>query len=119
MSQIIIFSPFEALFNEKTNMLHFLPVCSKYAAVCSNRDFFPMSTPSRCIQHTKLALFPNFSALPIKITSGYISGTYSLDYKLLSDTEARTMESKDQVSTSARRNDPSKNSVPDQAGKKM
>ena len=51
-------------------MLHFLPVCSKYAAVCSNRDFFPMSTPSRFFQHTKLALFPNFGALFLKITSG-------------------------------------------------
>ena len=43
----IIFSPFEAILNKKTNMLHFQPVCSKYAAVCSNRDLFPMSTPSR------------------------------------------------------------------------
>ena len=69
-SQMIIFSPFEALFNEITNMMHFLPVCSKYAAVCSNRDFFLMSTPSRFFQHTKLALFPNFGALFLKITSG-------------------------------------------------
>ena len=77
MSQIIIFSPFEALFNEKTNILHFLPVCSKYAAICSNQDFFPMSTPSRFFQHTKLALFPNFGALSIKITSGHIHGRWA------------------------------------------
>ena len=65
----MIFSPFEVIFNEKTNMLHFLPVCSKYATVCSNRDFFPMSTPSECIWHTKLAQFPNFGAWFLKITS--------------------------------------------------
>ena len=70
VSQKKIFSPYKAIFNEKNNTLPFGPVCSKYAAVCSNRDFFPMSTPSRCIQHTKVALFPNFGALSIKITSG-------------------------------------------------
>ena len=80
VSQKKIFSPYKAIFNEKNNTLPFGPVCSKYAAVCSNRDFFPMSTPSRCIQHTKVALFPNFGALSIKITSGYILGTHSLDY---------------------------------------
>ena len=79
VSQMKIFSPYKAIFNEKNNTLPFGPVCSKYAAVCSNRDFFPMSTPSRCIQHTKVALFPNFGALSIKITSGYILGTHSLD----------------------------------------
>jgi len=51
-------------------MLHFLPVCSKYASVCSNRDFFPKCTPSGFFRHTKLALFPNFVALFLKITSG-------------------------------------------------
>ena len=70
VSQKKIFSPYKAIFNEKNNTLPFGPVCSKYAAVCSNRDFFPMSTPSRFFQHTKLALFPNFGALFLKITSG-------------------------------------------------
>ena len=65
VSQKKIFSPYKTIFNEKNNSLPFGPVCSKYAAVCSNRDFFPMSTPSRCIQHTKVALFPNFGALSI------------------------------------------------------
>ena len=67
---MIIFSPYKAIFNEKNNILPFGPVCSKYAAVCSNPDFFPMSTPSRFFQHIKLALFPNFGALFLKITSG-------------------------------------------------
>ena len=36
LSQMIIFSLFETIFNEKIKMLHFWPVCRKYAAVCSN-----------------------------------------------------------------------------------
>ena len=39
MSQIMIFSPFDAIFNEKPNMLHFSPVCSNYAAICCSSVF--------------------------------------------------------------------------------
>ena len=92
VTQMKIFSPYKAIFNEKNNTLHFGPVCSKYAAVCSNRDFFLMSTPSKFFQHTKLALFPNFDALFRKITSRYILGTHSLDYKGLSPLCAWTKE---------------------------
>ena len=40
MSQMIIFSPFDAAFNEKSHMLHFWPVCCKCAAACSCNGFF-------------------------------------------------------------------------------
>ena len=40
MFQIIIFSPFDATFNEKPNMQHFWPVCSKNAAICCSCGFF-------------------------------------------------------------------------------
>ena len=40
MSQIIIFSLFDAIFNEKNNMLHFWPVCSNYAVICCSSGFF-------------------------------------------------------------------------------
>ena len=40
MSQMIIFSPFDAAFNEISHMLHFWPVCCKCAAVCSCNGFF-------------------------------------------------------------------------------
>ena len=40
ISRIMIFSPFDAIFNEKNHMLLFWHVCSKYAAACSSRGFF-------------------------------------------------------------------------------
>ena len=62
MLQIMILDPFLTIFNEKSNMQPFWPVCSNYAAKCSNRDFFLMSTPSSLIRHAKLVLIPNFGA---------------------------------------------------------
>ena len=40
MSQIIIFGPFGPIINKKSNMLHFWPVCCRYAAGCSSGVFF-------------------------------------------------------------------------------
>ena len=75
MLQIMILDPFLTIFNEKSNMQPFWPVCSNYAAICSNRDFFSMSTPSSLIRHAKLVLIPNFGASFIKIIHESILGT--------------------------------------------
>ena len=40
MTYTMIFSPFDAIFNEKPNMLHFWLVCSNYAAICCQQWFF-------------------------------------------------------------------------------
>ena len=75
MLQIMLFDSFPTIFNKKSNVQHFWPVCSNYAAICSNQDFFSMSTPSSLIQHTKLVLFPNFHALFIPVIHRSILGT--------------------------------------------
>ena len=40
MFQIMIFSTFDGISNEKSNMLQFWPVCSNYAATCCSSGFF-------------------------------------------------------------------------------